>query len=140
MSYQFEVKGLPPKKDGANSMWGKKLESERLVALRQAALKAFSGQPLLQSNIKLTLKIHIPVNNRSIGDLDTFVTGVCDGLMKRDPRSKLYEETWSNPEYRDVHPDIRIAIVDDSHVINIRAEKVIADIDKQWYEVILEGQ
>ena len=140
MPYQFEVKGLPPKKDGANSMWGKKLESERLVALRQAALKAFSGQPLLQSNIKLTLKIHIPVNNRSIGDLDTFVTGVCDGLMKRDPRSKLYEETWSNPEYRDVHPDIRIAIVDDSQVINIRAEKVIADIDKQWYEVILEGQ
>ena len=45
MPYQFEVKGLPPKKDGANSMWSKKLESERLVALRQAALKAFSGQP-----------------------------------------------------------------------------------------------
>ena len=52
-------------------------------------LKAFSGQPPLRSNIKLILKIRIPVNNRSIGDLDTFVGGVCDGLMKRDPRSEL---------------------------------------------------
>ena len=140
MPYQFEVKGLPPKKDGANSMWGKKLESERLVALRQAALKAFSGQPPLQSNIKLILKIHIPVNNRSIGDLDTFVSGVCDGLMKRDPKSELYEETWSNPEYQDVHPDKRIAIVDDSQVICIRAEKVIGDLNQQRYEVMLEGE
>ena len=140
MPYQFEVKGLPPKKDGANSMWSKKLESERLVALRQAALKAFSGQPPLRSNIKLILKIRIPVNNRSIGDLDTFVSGVCDSLMKRDPRSKLYEETWSNPEYQDVHPDKRIAIVDDSQVIGIRAEKVIGDLNQQRYEVMLEGE
>ena len=138
MPYQFEVKGLPPKKDGANSMWSKKLESERLVALRQAALKAFSGEPPLRSNIKLILKIRIPVNNRSIGDLDTFVSGVCDGLMKRDPRSKLHKETWSNPEYRGVHPDIVIAIVDDSQVIGIQAEKVKDDV--QWYEVMLEGE
>jgi len=68
--YQFEVKGLPPKKNGAQSMWDKKLESERLVALRQAALQAFNGQTPLQIDIKLILKIHIPANNRSIGDLD----------------------------------------------------------------------
>ncbi len=121
-------------------MWSKKLESERVVALRQAALKAFSGQPPLRSNIKLILKIRIPVNNRSIGDLDTFVSGVCDSLMKRDPRSKLYEETWSNPEYRGVHPDIVIAIVDDSQVIDIQAEKVIGDLNQQRYEVMLEGE
>ena len=140
MSYQFEVKGLPPKKDGANSMWGKKLESERLVALRQAALKSFNGQPPLQSNIKLILQIHIPVNNRSIGDLDTFVSGVCDGLMKRDPKSEPHPGIWNNPEYQDVHPDKRIAIVDDSQVICIRAEKVIGDLNQQRYEVMLEGE
>jgi hypothetical protein len=139
MSYQFEVKGLPPKKGGEDSMWSKKLESERLVALRQAALKAFSGQPPLRSNIKLILKIRIPVNNRSIGDLDTFVSGVCDGLMKRDPKSKLHP-TWRNPEYQDVHPDIVIAIVDDSQVIDIQAEKVIGDLNQQRYEVMLEGE
>ena len=138
MPYQFEVKGLPPKKDGANSMWGKKLESERLVALRQAALKSFNGQPPLQSNIKLILQIHIPVNNRSIGDLDTFVSGVCDGLMKRDPKSEPHPGIWNNPEYQDVHPDRSIAIVDDSQVISIQAEKVKGDV--QWYEVMLEGE
>ena len=80
-TYQFEAKGLPPKKDGAKSLWGKPLEAKRLAALRQAALQALEGHPPLQSDIKLTLKLHIPINNRSIGDLDTFVTGVCDGLM-----------------------------------------------------------
>lgn len=137
--YQFKAKGLPPKKDGANSMWGKELEAKRLINLRQAALSALKGQPPLQRNIKLALKIHIPVNNRSIGDLDTFVTGVCDGLMKRAPGSKLHEETWNKPEYRDIHPDKVIAIMDDSQVINIQAEKIIGDADQQWYEVILEG-
>jgi len=140
MKIQFIVECLPPKKDGANSMWGKKLESERLVNLRQAALQALNGQPPLQINIKLSLKLHLPVNNRSIGDLDTFVTGICDGLMKRDPRSKLYEETWSNPDYGDVYPDKVIAIVDDSQVVSIQAEKIIGDTEQQWYEVILEGE
>ena len=137
--YQFEVKGLPPKKDGSQSMWGKSLEAKRLVALRQAALQALNRQPPFQSNIKLTLKIHIPVNNRSIGDLDTFVTGVCDGLMKRAFGSKLDEETWNKAEYHDVHPDNVIAIQDDSQVISIHAEKIIGDTNQHWYEVILEG-
>ena len=138
--YRFEVKDLPPKKDGAQSMWGKPLEAKRLAALRQAALQALEGQPPLQSNIKLTLKIHIPVNDRSGGDLDTFVTGVCDGLMKRALGSKLHEETWKKPEYHDVHPDKMRAIVDDSQVISIQAEKIIGCTDQQWYEVVLEGE
>jgi len=98
MNISFQVNGLPPKKDGAQSMWGKPLEAKRLVELRQVALKALQGHPPLRSNIKLTLKIHVgPVNNRSIGDLDTFITGVCDGLMAAAPGSKLHEETWNNP-------------------------------------------
>ncbi|MFC2017444.1 hypothetical protein ACFLUD_03425 [Chloroflexota bacterium] len=140
MKIQFIVEYLPPKKDGANSMWGKPLETKRLAALRQAALQALSGQLPLQINIKLSLKLLLPVNTQSIGDLDTFVTGVCDGLMKSDSRSKLHEETWGNPEYRDVHPDKVIAIVDDSQVISIQAEKIIDNTDHQWYEVILEGE
>ena len=140
MHYQFSVSALPPKKDGANSMWGKPLEAKRLAALRQAALQALDGQPSLQNNIKLSLMLHLPVNNRLIGDLDTFVTGICDGLMKRDPRSKLHEETWSNPEYRAINPDKVIAIEDDSQVISIQAEKIIGNTYHQWYEVILEGE
>ena len=139
-TYRFEIKGLPPKKDGAQSMWGKPLEAKRLVELRQGALKAIQGYPPLQSNIKLTLKIHVgPVNDRSIGDLDTFVTGVCDGLMAAAPRGKL-DPIWDDAKLKHIHPSKTIAIVDDSQVISIQAEKIIGDTEQPWYEVILEGE
>ncbi len=139
-TYRFEVKGLPPKKDGAQSMWGKLLEAKRLATLRQLVLKAFKGDSPLQSNIKLTLKIHIgPKNDRSIGDLDTFVTGVCDGLMATYPSGKL-DSLWDNPKLEHIHPSKTIAIVDDSQVVSIQAEKIIGDTDQQWYEVTLEGE
>ena len=139
MKIQFIVECLPPKKDGAQSMWGKRLEAERLVALRQGALQALKGQPPLQSNIKLILKIHIPVNYKSIGDLDTFVTGVCDGLMATPYGGKL-NPIWDNEELKSIRPAQTIAIVDDSQVVSIQAEKIIGDIDRPWYEVILEGE
>jgi hypothetical protein len=138
-TYQFKVKGLPPKKDGAQSMWGKKLESERLVLLRQAALQALKKQPPLERNIKLTLNIHLPINNRSIGDLDTFVTGVCDGLMATRYGGNL-NPIWNNQELKNVHPTNTIAIYDDIQVVSIRAEKIIDSNSRQWYEVILEGE
>jgi len=103
VKYQFQVKGLPPKKDGAQSMWGKPSEAKRLVALRQAAFQALKEQLPLQSNIKLTLNIHLPVNNRSIGDLDTFVTGLCDGLMATPYGGKL-DPIWDNKELKNIHP------------------------------------
>lgn len=137
--YQFTVNDLPPKKNGANSMWGKPLEAKRLVALRQAALQVLKEQPPLKNNIKLILKIHISVNNRSIGDLDTFVTGVCDGLMATRYGGKL-DSIWDNEELENIHPIKTIAIVDDSQVVSIHAEKIIEDTNKPWYEVILEGK
>lgn len=138
-TYRFEVEGLPPKKDGVQSMWGKPLEVRRLAPLRQAALQALKGHPPLQSSIKLTLKIHIPVNDQAIGGLDTFATGVCDGLMATPYGGKL-DPIWDDEELKSIYPTETIAIVDDSHAISIQAEKVIGDTDQQWYEVILEGK
>ena len=137
--YQFQVKGLPPKKDGAQSMWGKPSEAKRLVALRQAAFQALKEQLPLQSNIKLTLNIHLPVNNRSIGDLDTFVTGLCDGLMATPYGGKL-DPIWDNKELKNIHPTNTIAIHDDSQVVSIQAEKIAGGGSQQWYEVVLEGE
>ena len=51
------------------------------------------------------------------------------------PRSVPLSLTVYN---QDVHPDRSIAIVDDSQVISIQAEKVKGDV--QWYEVMLEGE
>lgn len=136
--YQFTVKGLPPKKDGAQSMWGKLLEAKRLIELRQATLNALQENSPLRTNIKLALKIHIgPINDRSIGDLDTFITGVCDGLMAANPRANL-GPIWESREAADIYPDRAIGIIDDSQVVSIQAEKIIYDTDQPWYEVILE--
>ncbi len=147
MRLQFTVTGYPPKKDGAQSMWGKQHEVKRLVGLREAALNALNGNPPLRTNIKLTLKIHVgAVNNRTTGDLDTFVTGVCDGLMAADPRAKL-DPIWnrldwlgvSNKHLSNIHPSKCLAIVDDCEVVYIQAEKIIGDTNQPWYEVTLEG-
>lgn len=136
---KFHVEGLPPKKDGANSMWGKPLEAERLVSLRNAAIQAFNGHPPLKNNIKLAIAVHIGAkNNRSIGDLDTFITGVCDGLMKMAPRCKPCREIWDMPENSKIYPDLPIGIEDDSQIISIQAAKVVGN--RQFYDVTLEGE
>ena len=139
MRLQFRITGYPPKKNGAQSIWGKPLEARRLAELRSAALYALNGNPPLRSNIKLTLKIHVgAVNDRTTGDLDTFVTGVCDGLMAAYPGGKL-DPIWNKPELSNIHPSKSLAIVDDCQVVYIQAEKIIGDTNQPWYEVALEG-
>lgn len=140
VTIEFRVEGLPPKKDGASSMWGKRLESLRLVSLRRAALKKMGGHSPLKNDIRLTLSVNVGTrNDRSIGDLDNFVTGVCDGLMKMAPRCRPCEEIWDNPENEDVRPCLPIAIEDDSQVIGISAVKVVRG-GSQFYDVKLEGE
>ena len=141
MKYQFKVYGdFPPKKDGANSMWGKSTESRRLVKLRQAAKAVFQEKTPLKRNIRLSLEVHVgPVNNKQTGDLDNFVTGVCDGLMAADARSKL-DTRWSNAELSEIHPIKPLAVDDDCQIISIKAEKIVGDSDTPWYEVTLEGE
>lgn len=140
MKFQFKVNDdLPPKKDGANSMWGKPTEARRLIKLRLAALRAFQGRTPLKRNIRLSLVVHVgSVNDKFTGDLDNFVTGVCDGMMVADARSKL-DMQWSDLELSDVHPSKLLAIVDDSQIVSIKAEKMVGDSDLPWYEVVLEG-
>jgi len=137
--YKFSVDGYPPKKDGASSMWGKDTEFKRLVELRLTTLQAMNGQKPLKSDIKLNLKIYVgQVNDKSTGDLDNFITGICDGLMAAAKRSSLHED-WDKPEYIDIHPRNTIAIVDDSQVISIQAEKVTEEANNPHYVVTIEG-
>jgi len=138
---QFTVYDLPPKKDGATSMWGKPLQAERLVSLRMATLEVRKEQPPLTENIRLTLTVHVgKVNNKSTGDLDNFVTGICDGLMKRVANSRLCGAVWDRPENAHVHPDEFFLIADDSQITVIHVEKVIGGAEAPWYEVTLVGE
>ena len=137
---RFRIEGeLPPKKDGANSMWGKATEARRLIALRTGALKALRGQQPLSTNISLTLRVHVgPINDQRSGDLDNYVTGVFDGLMAANPRSSIHP-SFQDPKNAAVHPSICIAIIDDSEVISMAAEKLAGEGELEWYEIDLQG-
>ena len=138
-SIAFEVVGdFPPKKDGANSMWGKKSEFDKLVALRQKARKAIgSGNPL-RNKISLDVEIFYQQGAGVIGDLDNYVTGICDGLMAAAGGARLCDE-WNAPDLRDVHPDKTIAIEDDNQVVSITAKKTEVASGVIKYKVILNG-
>ena len=140
MKTKFKVTGdLPPKKDGALSMWSKPLDSRRLEKLRTAAARAFKGKPPLTKNIRLNLIVNVGMtNDQSTGDLDNFVTGVCDGLMAANPRTKL-NELWNQPSLADIHPSKAVGIIDDAQVVLIKAHKLVGKDSQLWYEVSLEG-
>jgi len=92
MSIEFKVQGKPPKKDGANSMWKKVSEVENLINLRQAARRARNSSGPFTGKIGIEVTIYAPEKEiESIGDLDNFVTGICDGLQAADPSAKMQE-------------------------------------------------
>ena len=101
----------------------------------------FKGRPPLKSDISLRITVCVGAKNeRSVGDLDTFITGICDGLMKADPKSKLYLTVWDKVENRDIYPNRTIAIDDDYQVVSIQAVKVTDSTGKHFYDVELEGE
>ena len=136
MKVSFTVRGLPPKKDGAKSMWAKPEEAPRIQALRLEAAKAFAGRPPLRNSIKLTLRAHVgSENTRSTGDLDNFLTGICDALQAAHPRARIAEGS----EYQ-IPPSQAVGIVDDVEVIEIRASKIIEPGTTPFYEIVLDGE
>lgn len=141
MKFEFSIQDLPPKKDGANSMWRKHSELVRLGKLRIAAAAAFCGKMPLSKNIHLTLTVHIPTNTRLIGDLDNFVTGVLDGLQAAAKNTPWESHVfWSDPQFDHCRPNCCIAIKDDCEVLQINAGKVVGESEHAWYEVVLEGE
>lgn len=63
-------------------MWRKYLELKRLKALRIAALEAMAGEKPFSSRVELKIGLH---SNKQDGDLDSFIVGICDGLMAARP-------------------------------------------------------
>ena len=120
-------------------MWGKPTEAGRLIALREKALEVLGTQQPFTSKIQLTLRVHVPRNDRSTGDLDNFVAGVCDGLMKAADGVSA-PPPFDESENSAVRPDKTIAIRDDSEVLKIDAEKIVCPGGGYWYEIELAGE
>ena len=117
-------------------MWGKPEEARRIRALRLAAANAFAERPPLRSNIKLTMRAHVgSENTRNTGDLDNFLTGICDGLQAADPRAHVAEDFEHH-----IQPTRAVAIVDDAQVIQIEAAKIVKLVAAPFYEVVLDGE
>jgi len=136
MRVDSAVDGLPPKKDGANSMWRKGSELARLKALRLGAAEAMSGSKPCSSRVELRLVLHC---DKQEGDLDSFVAGICDGLMAAHPLTPIDDSSWSDLPVA-ARPSEAIAFQDDAIVERIDAERRPMSGRKQWYEVWIIGE
>ena len=141
---RFEVRGLPPRKGAVSSMWNKKAsraQKHKLIALRKAALAAIEAhgdKPFLGERIRLTLYVHIECREEgeNPGDLDNFVTGVCDGLVAAKEGTRPDDCFFHKRD--DAHnPWKPIAFGDDHQIEEICAKKVVAE-GEDWYRVELE--
>ena len=138
----LRVEGLvPPKKDGANSMWRSATALPLIKELRTQAVAAMAGDPPLDEPVRLTLRVFLPRQadpsalwaRRVYGDLDNFITGVCDALQMADARAFDADDWLHVPA--DTNPSRTIAFTDDSWVHAIHAEVVDADDSRPAYDV-----
>lgn len=116
------IDGLPPKKDGANSMWNKPLEQSRIIALRRAVSDAMAASERATSAVALRLLVRSEPRD---GDLDNFLTGICDALMPASSavRAHLRDMDWSEtPDHlRPIRP---VLFDDDAIVQRMSAERL----------------
>jgi hypothetical protein len=122
----------PPKKDGANSMWGKSRVQPLLKALRMAAAEAMGAREPFDEPVELHLIVRTGTSEptdlwsrRSAGDLDNFVTGVCDGLQAAHSGWQTSDDWVDVPDA--AQPDRPIVFTNDSWVRRIVAEIVPGD-------------
>ena len=135
MRLRLEVYEAPPKKDGANSMWRKPAEVPRLKALRLAAAEAVTQEkPPPTGAVHLSLQVYAAPQ---CGDLDNFITGICDGLMAAHPGTPIDPALWSEvPE--GARPDRPILFADDARVARIQAERFEEDSASPHYVLEVE--
>src|SRR5437764_58356 len=114
MRVRFEVRGVPPKKDGANSMWKKRTEVPRIIALREAAFTALGGERIPSESVTLRLRVWAA---STAGDLDNFLTGICDGLQYAGQRAAIDPSHWTETH----SPFLFVAFADDRCVDRIEA-------------------
>ena len=141
--YRFKVEGIVPPRNvrrKSKSMWNNPTEVLRLIKLRKEAYAALNGSSPLFEDIALSIKIHLPRNHNKPGDLDNYIKGICDGLMKcpNHPKLKL-DEDFKEPEHAKIHPETFAMIEDDGEIIKITATKTVdEDIEEPFYEITIE--
>ncbi len=143
MRIEFSVNGRPPKKHGEKSMWARGDEAPLVASLRtealEARLKAGLNSPI-DSLVALELHIFVPRRQlESIGDLDSFIAGVCDSLQRADHKVLPYLDKRLQGLKGEAHPSYALLITNDAKVVSIIARKEALNEDSgDYYKVSVE--
>ena len=119
-------------------MWALESEAHRVASLRkkafQARLQAGRNEPFY-CLIALELEVFVPHSQlESMGDLDSFIAGVCDGLQAADP------SVQPHPVVEDTDPKQALLIANDAKVASIMARKIALEENKEvHYKVAIES-
>lgn len=139
----FEVEGIPPKKDGASSLWRKRSEVERVKSLRLAAACAVAGRSPFPADValRLGLELHLPTGRHSsLGDLDNFVTGVLDALQAASERTPWDTHPAWIGQLAEILPDRCLLLRDDAQIAEIMARRIPDDDPRApWYRIVIEA-
>jgi hypothetical protein len=144
MRVEFTVNGHPLKKHGEKSMWARDDEAPLVALLREKALETMSKNRInkcFDCLVSLDITVYTPRSSlESIGDLDNFITGICDSLQAADIKVIPYlHKIFSLPRYRSIEPKRPLLISNDAKVVTIVAKKVpLAENENTYYRVILE--
>lgn len=147
----FDVDDKPPRK----SQWGK--DAKLIIKLRESALKARNDEGIdkyFSGRVKLNLIIYSPnIANityqqtgnddpeKFVGDLDSFVAGVCDYLHKGPKKGENnFEPSPLFDDKPEIGPDAPLIIYDDSQIVEINAKKEEGDSTHYHVEVIFLGE
>ncbi len=137
MRIEFKVMGRPPKKHGEKSMWARSDEAPLVARLRKEALETRLKTGLTEpfySLVALELQVFVPKPQlESIGDLDSFIAGVCDSLQAADPK------VHPHPAVEETAPEHTLLIENDAKVVSIMARKIaLEENQKVYYKVAIE--
>lgn len=95
-----------------------------------------TGVPMPMKEIQLKLIFH---TDPKAGDLDSFISGVCDGLMAAPSGTPIDASAWFDLPV-DARPARAIAFGDDAIISKIEAERVVPKATRYWYEVAISGE
>ena len=143
---EFSVDGKPPKKTKP-SLWSKNSpQTQQVVDLRKAALKAYNKEELddyFHGPVKLTLTVYDPNplerKNRHdyLGDLDGLVAGVFESLQPSPPENNKLEIDPKLKENKEISHDVALIVADDAQISTAVAKK--RENKKPFYTVVVEN-
>lgn len=145
MRITVTVDGRPPRKNGAQSLWNSP-ESGRVLELRLGIRREqdrMENRDLFDDPVRVELEVFAPnVLDRGnsqtyVGDIDTFVAGICETIQKADGNVKQVSDVFDGHD--DVRPELPMLIMDDAQVAEISAKKT-KDGDERYILTVEDGR